>query len=152
MAVDSIRLGNEGDGMSSLCIPASILARLLWIDDLAELKCVLYAAHHARRWVSVDQFLSGTVTETGERVDWGTRMSRPAVIQGLRRAVEHEHLQQRLTCAQCGEGIRLVPRDEGIRRRTVIGDIPVRCPHCGCSLRRRGTLTVYYQLGASPKT
>src|SRR5437764_1103860 len=74
------------------------------IDSLAELKVVEHVLRHTWGFhefgicntISIDEFMSGRKytkgSRKGERMDKGTKLSRPSVIDGLRRAVEHGYL------------------------------------------------------------
>jgi hypothetical protein len=74
------------------------------IDSLAELKVVEYVLRHTWgfhefgicKTISIDEFMNGRKytkgSRKGERMDKGTKLSRPSVIDGLKRAVEHGYL------------------------------------------------------------
>jgi hypothetical protein len=82
---------------------ASFLMPTLWInvcaeiDNLAELKVVQYVLRHTwgyhdyanMKHITIDEFVNGRKCATGERMDFGTGLSRPAVKDGLARAIEH---------------------------------------------------------------
>lgn len=67
------------------------------INTVAEIKVVEYVLKHtwgfqefglAKR-ISINEFMSGRKTRGGERMDKGTGLSKPAVIDGLQKAVAH---------------------------------------------------------------
>jgi|SRR5579859_4897828 len=67
------------------------------IDNLAELKVVQYVLLHTWGYhdyecmehITIDEFVNGRKSDTGERMDFGTGLSRTAVKDGLARAIEH---------------------------------------------------------------
>lgn len=71
------------------------------IDNMAELKVVLYVFFHtwgaARGYenachITLDEFVNGKKSSTGERLDLGTGLSKSAVKDGLARAIQHRLL------------------------------------------------------------
>jgi hypothetical protein len=118
------------------------------IDNLAELKVVLYVIRHTFGWgkfidrISLSQFVRGvtrrSIIHEGDRlkhvevqVDRGTGLSEPAVIQGLRRAVEHGYLVRYMVCGRCQQEI-------------FEAKPPAKCPHC--QEPYRGRQQHYYSL------
>lgn len=65
------------------------------IDSLAELKVVEYVLRHTWgfhefgicKTISIDEFMHGRKRKDGERMDKGTGLSRPSVIEGTKRAI-----------------------------------------------------------------
>ncbi len=118
------------------------------IDNLAELKVVLYVIRHTFGWgkfidrISLSQFAHGITKRTFVRegdefkqveitIDRGTGLSEPAVIQGLRRAIEHGYLVRYMVCGRCGQEI-------------FEEEPPAKCPHC--QKPYRGRVHYYYSL------
>ncbi len=70
------------------------------IDSLAELKVVEYVLRHTWGFhefgickvISIDEFMQGRKRADGSRMDKGTKLSRPSVIDGLKRAIVHGYL------------------------------------------------------------
>lgn len=70
------------------------------IDSLAELKVVEYVLRHTWGFhefgickaISLDEFMHGRRRGDDSRMDKGTKLSRPSVVDGLRRAVDHGYL------------------------------------------------------------
>ena len=83
------------------CIPNGFIEHeLSKIDNMAELKVVLYAMRHTwgyqeyGMWkrISVDEFAHGRKRKNGERMDSGTGLGITATKAGIKRAVEHGYL------------------------------------------------------------
>jgi hypothetical protein len=78
-------------------VPAIFLGLCAMIDNLAELKVVLYIMRHtwgfreynAPKRITIDEFVNGRKRVDGTRMDFGTGLSKRAVMQGLQRAIEH---------------------------------------------------------------
>jgi len=104
------------------------------IDNLSELKVVLYVIRHTFGWgkfidrISTSQFVRGITKRTiireggGSRlveipVDRGTGLSEPSVREGLKRAIRHGYLVRYMVCGRCQQEIfdQKAPR---------------KCPHC----------------------
>ena len=128
------------------------------IDNLAELKCVMYVIRHTfgyNKWmdrIALLQFEKGLVTEKrGQRrqVDAGVGLSRQSVVNGLKAAVEDGYLRKQVVCPACGGEVEqaLVAR-----ARTRAGQaetyremsVADTCPHCRRKLKSREL--VYYGL------
>ena len=71
------------------------------INNLAELKVVEYVLRHTWGYqeydgkakpITVDEFMNGRKHKDGTRMDDGTGLSKPSVIQGLKYAIEHGYL------------------------------------------------------------
>jgi len=71
------------------------------ITSLAELKLVEYVLKHTWGYsefdmvkkITTDEFMSGRKKKNGERIDTGTGLSKPSVIEGLNSAVKHGLLE-----------------------------------------------------------
>src|SRR5436309_12621942 len=71
------------------------------ITSLAELKLVEYVLKHTWGYsefdmvkkITTDEFMSGRKKKNGERIDTGTGLSKPSVIEGLTSAVKHGLLE-----------------------------------------------------------
>ena len=71
------------------------------ITSLAELKLVEYVLKHTWGYsefdlvkkITTDEFMSGRKKKNGERIDQGTGLSKPSVIEGLNSAVKHGLLE-----------------------------------------------------------
>ncbi len=104
------------------------------IDNLAELKVVLYVIRHTFGWgkfidrISISQFVNGiskrtmvregdTFREVRIAVDRGTGLSETSVRDGLKRAIEHGYLVRYMVCGRCEQEI--------FEQKA-----PVNCPHC----------------------
>lgn len=82
-------------------MPNAITDIIADITNMAELKVILYVIRHTwgfheygkPKAISVDEFMNGRRTRDGKgRMDKGTGLSHHSVIDGLKRAVEHEYL------------------------------------------------------------
>lgn len=70
------------------------------IDSLAELKIVEYVLRHTWGYhefnqcktISIDEFMYGRKRSDGSRMDKGTKLSRPSVIDGTKRAISDGYL------------------------------------------------------------
>jgi hypothetical protein len=71
------------------------------INNLAELKVVQYVLRHTWGYreydgtpkpITVDEFMHGRKRSDGTRMDDGTGLSKPSVIQGLKYAIKHGYL------------------------------------------------------------
>jgi hypothetical protein len=128
------------------------------IDNLAELKCVMYVIRHTfgyNKWmdrIALLQFEHGLVTEKRgqqRQVDAGAGLSRQSVVNGLRAAVKDGYLRKQVVCPACGGEVAQVPIE---RMRTRSGQaetyteisVPDTCPHCRRKLKSREL--VYYGL------
>lgn len=99
-----------------------------FINNLAEFKIVEYIYRNC--WdmsteITVEQFMHGYCDGEGYRVDYGTRLSKPSVIAGIKRAIKHgliecdtdesdkTHIRKyyRIRMAQMGINV-LYPEDE----------------------------------------
>jgi hypothetical protein len=70
------------------------------ITSISELKIVEYVLRHSwgyhefgiAKRISTDEFMNGRRHQDGSRMDRGTGLSKPSVIDGLRKAVSHGFL------------------------------------------------------------
>lgn len=80
-----------------LRVPSIFLGLCAMIDNLAELKVVLYIMRHtwgfreynAPKRITIDEFVNGRKKADGTRMDFGTGLSKSAVLEGLERAIKH---------------------------------------------------------------
>lgn len=76
-------------------LPHALVAALPLIETGAELKVILYILRHTwgfrddEKRITLDEFESGRRRADGTRFDEGTGLSRPSIIDGLRRAETH---------------------------------------------------------------
>jgi len=78
-------------------VPAIFLSLCAMIDNLAELKVVMYIMRHTwgfreydtPKRITIDEFANGRKRTDGTRMDFGTGLSQRAVMQGLQRAIDH---------------------------------------------------------------
>jgi hypothetical protein len=86
------------------CVPAPFLDACAMIDNLAELKVVLYIMRHTwgfkeynvPKHITVDEFMHGRKKIDGTRMDSGTGLSKSAVLDGLDRALKHGFIECRI--------------------------------------------------------
>lgn len=77
-----------------------------WTDitygmTLSELKVVEYVLRHtwgfseydSFKHITLDEFMHGRRRKDGTRMDKGTGLSEPSIIEGLKKAIEHNHLE-----------------------------------------------------------
>src|SRR6266516_1061595 len=72
------------------------------ITSLAEMKLVEYVLKHTWGYsefdmvkkITTDEFMYGRKRKSGERIDNGTGLSKPSIIQGLTSAVTHGLLEE----------------------------------------------------------
>ncbi len=129
------------------------------VKGLAELKVILYVIRHTfgyNKWldrISLSEFEHGIVTQDdqGRRkvVDAGVGLSRRAVIDGLKAAVEHDYLCKVIICPACFSEVQPIHVERAYKHRfasgiKVIADVPARCPACRRLLK--GREHVYYGL------
>jgi DNA-binding transcriptional ArsR family regulator len=71
------------------------------IDNLAELKIVMYVHRHTIGWsqtevhISVQEFMTGRKSRSGEPLDRGTGLSERSVQNGIKKAVEDGYITRR---------------------------------------------------------
>ncbi len=78
-------------------VPTVFVDIIAAIDNLAELKVVMYILRHtwgfsdfeASRRITIDEFMHGRKKTDGTRMDNGTGLSKSAVSDGLERAIKH---------------------------------------------------------------
>jgi hypothetical protein len=79
-------------------VPAIFLSLCAMIDNLAELKVVMYVMRHTwgfreygtPKRITIDEFMHGRMRVDGTRMDLGTGLSESAIKDGLQRAIDHE--------------------------------------------------------------
>lgn len=92
-------------GFTPACVGTPITMPAEWalisasIDNLSEYKVTEYILRHSwaagNVWMEIttEQFMHGFVYDDGEIGDYGTGLSKPSVIMGLRRAIEHGYIE-----------------------------------------------------------
>jgi hypothetical protein len=119
------------------------------IDNLAELKCVGYVLRRTLAydkhtdWISLSQFEFGIVTKEGHRIDEGVHMTRPSIIEGLKRAVAHGWLIKSTRCPDCDLPVTPIKREKREEHQSEFV-VPLKCPRCKVKLR--GRERVFYGL------
>jgi len=101
------------------------------IDNLAELKCVLYVIRHTwgfseydkLQYLTVDDFVNGRKTRDG-RMDNGTGLGETAVKQGLKKAIEHGFLVVEIDARDKGRirkhyGLKMLPKTDELEGHNV---------------------------------
>ena len=133
----------------------SALAR---IDNLAELKCVLYVIRRTYGFaklidrIAYSQFVNGITCKDGKVLDEGTGLSGPSVNTGLQKAIKHKYLARYLICPHCLEAVTdkvileytMIPRNAKEPVTVSKEAPPYLCPHCDKVLR--GNEEIYYSL------
>jgi len=82
-------------------LPHCLIAALPLIKSASELKVILYILRHTwgfqefgrLKKLTVDEFMHGRKKRDGTRMDAGTGLSKPSVIDGLRRAEAHGFIE-----------------------------------------------------------
>lgn len=82
-------------------VPNDFVEILALIDNMAELKVVLYAMRHTwgfqeyneHKKITTDEFMHGRKLKNRERMDSGTGLSEMSVRNGLAKAIEHGFLE-----------------------------------------------------------
>jgi len=76
-------------------LPHSLVSVLPLIETVAELKCIIYILRHTwgfgddSKKITLDEFENGRKRKDGTRIDNGVGLSRPSIINGLKRAAQH---------------------------------------------------------------
>jgi len=80
-------------------LPHDIINQLPQIETLGEMKVILYILRHTwgfqefgtdeSKKITLDEFQNGRKMRNGERFDTGTGMSKPTIVDGLKRAETH---------------------------------------------------------------
>lgn len=97
-SVPFVGFTQESIGTEYFRVPAIFLSLCAMIDNLAELKVVLYIMRHTwgfreydtPKRITIDEFVNGRKRVDGSRMDLGTGLSESAVKDGLQRAIDHE--------------------------------------------------------------
>lgn len=133
------------------------------IDNLAELKCVLYVIRRTYGFlkfvdrIAHSQFEHGITTtnrETSEPkvLDKGTGLSGPSIVAGLNKAIKHGYLRRYIVCPSCKQQVternvleycmkaRLAKKEITVSKNVA----PSQCPYC--QNRLRGKEQIYYSL------
>jgi hypothetical protein len=97
------------------------------IENLSELKVVLYVMRHTWgfgeydqfKLISIDEFMNGRKRRDGSRMDYGTRLTKQAVLNGLELAVEHGWLVCVVDDSDLGRvkkfyKLKMLPYEEGV--------------------------------------
>ena len=119
------------------------------IDNLPELKVVGYVLRRTlgfdkrMDWISLSQFEKGVVTKEGQSLDAGVGLTRPSIVAGLKRAVEHGWLIKVIRCPGCSAELQPTRRPD---RQPHASEymIPSHCPRCKGVVK--GREQVYYGL------
>lgn len=82
-------------------VPNDFIEAMARIDNMPELKVVLYVMRHtwgfqefdAHKKITTDEFVKGRKLRNGERIDSGTGLSTTGVKQGIARAIKHGFLE-----------------------------------------------------------
>jgi hypothetical protein len=85
------------DGFNGLVCREDWFALAAFIDNLAEFKIVEWLLRHTwDEWVEVttEVFMHGYYEEEGLKIDYGTGMSKPSVLLGIKKAVQHGLIEQ----------------------------------------------------------
>ena len=90
--------GTPSENYSKL--PHSFMEVLAAVDNLAELKVILYILRHTWGYqeyekpkkITKDEFMHGRKKRNGERIDQGTGLSKNSVLSGIRLAIEHGYI------------------------------------------------------------
>lgn len=102
---------------------------IMQIDNVAELKVVLYVARHTwgyqdrdgererSKKIALDEFAHGRKRRNGSRIDGGTRLAMSTIQEGLKKAIAHEYLIFTADYSDLGRvkkyyGLKLIEEDE----------------------------------------
>lgn len=76
-------------------LPHALIENLPLIETVSEMKVILYVLRHTwgyqdeQKKITLDEFESGRKKRDGSRIDSGTGLSKPSIIDGISRAVAH---------------------------------------------------------------
>ena len=76
-------------------LPNELIDALSIIETIGELKVILYILRHtwgyhdSEKKITLDEFQHGRKYSDGSRIDSGTGLSRPTILSGIEKAVEH---------------------------------------------------------------
>ncbi len=80
-------------------LPHEFIDALSLIETIGEMKVILYVLRHTwgyhdeEKKITLDEFCNGRKRRDGTRLDNGTGLSKPTVIDGIERAVKHGFLE-----------------------------------------------------------
>jgi len=80
-------------------LPHELIDALPLIETIGEMKVILYVLRHTwgyqdeEKRITLDEFCDGRKRRDGSRLDNGTGLSKPTVIDGIERAVKHGFLE-----------------------------------------------------------
>ncbi len=125
------------------------------INSLAELKVVEYVLKHTwgyhkfgiPRQITTDEFMYGRKRGNGTRIDRGTGLSNRSVIDGLRRAVKHSYLIEKVDDRDKARikkhySLRMKPQVEASQPDVNMGHLAVKNLHTGVKhLHSRGVVS-----------
>lgn len=85
-------------------IPNCVIDYIADVHSLAELKVILYVFRHTQGYqetgkfkkITTDEFQNGRKRRDGTRIDRGVNLSVPSIISGLRKAVAHGHIVEKV--------------------------------------------------------
>jgi len=89
-------------------LPHQLIEALPLIETLGEMKVILYTLRHTwgyhddEKKITLDEFCNGRKRRDGSRIDGGTGLSKPTVIDGLERAVIHGFITVRTDSSDLG--------------------------------------------------
>lgn len=129
-----------------------------YIDNLAEMKVVLFITRRTTSfkktedWIAKCQFEDGiTEHKTGEKLNPGAGLSRPSIDRGIKLAIQHNIIKERIACGRCGEKLVRANEERKRKDKTTGGvvvvthhRVPKNCPNCGVGTQTR--MKYFYQL------
>jgi DNA-binding MarR family transcriptional regulator len=80
-------------------LPHEFIDALPLVETIGEMKIILYVLRHTwgyhdeEKRITLDEFQNGRKRRDGSRIDNGTGLSKPTVIDGIERAIKHGFLQ-----------------------------------------------------------
>lgn len=82
-------------------VPNEAIDIIAQIDNIAELKIVLYVLRHTwgfqeygiKKKITIDEFVHGRKRKDGSRIDEGTKLAEKSVRNGIERALDHGYLE-----------------------------------------------------------
>ncbi len=79
-------------------LPHQLIDALPEIETIGEMKVIVYTLRHTWGYqddykkITLDEFQYGRKQKNGERIDSGTGLTRPTIIDGIKRAIKHGFL------------------------------------------------------------